>query len=57
MVLIFQFERSLVLYHRGFRLRVELYGDAFKEGIEKTTSSIICGLANLNAELQAEAML
>ena len=47
----FQFERALVLFHRGLRLRVPLYGDSFMKGIDKTTTAIITGLQALSEKM------
>ena len=47
----FQFERALVLFHRGLRLRVPLYGDPFMKGIDKTTTAIITGLQVLSEKM------
>ena len=47
----FQFERALVLFHRGLRLRVPLYGDPFMKGIDKTTTASITGLQALSEKM------
>jgi hypothetical protein len=43
----FQFERALVVYHKGIRTRVPLYSAAFKDGVKKTKTAILQSLMPL----------
>ena len=45
--LLFQFEYSLMVYHRGLRLRALLYGEEFQKGIAKATNAIRISLVAL----------
>ena len=36
-----------MMYHRGFRLRSELYGEQFQKGIAKATNAIMIALVAL----------
>ena len=36
-----------MVFHRGFRLRTELYGDEFQKGIAKATNAIRISLVAL----------
>ena len=43
-----QFERALMIFQRGFRLRAELYSKSFHNGIVKTTNVILNTIQTLN---------
>ena len=36
-----------MVYHRGFRLRTQLYGEQFQQGIAKATNAIMIALVAL----------
>ena len=46
-LIIFQFEYGLMVFHRGLRLRAELYGEEFQKGIAKATNAIRISLVAL----------
>ena len=43
-----QFEHALMIFHRGFRLRTELYSQDFQQGILKATSIILNTIKTLD---------
>lgn len=43
-----KFERALMVYHRGCRLRTDLYGETFRRGIIKATTAILHSIKSLD---------
>ncbi len=43
-----QFERALMIFQRGFRLRTELYSQDFQRGVIKTTEVIVQAIKMLD---------